>query len=69
MPGARNQSKLPIEIAAGNRQTSLYVCTPTQTHALRSSFQPGTNVGAGCSCYPTGFTIIARLAFLHILCF
>jgi hypothetical protein len=29
--------------------------------------EPGTNVGAGCSCHPTGFTIIARLAFLYIL--
>src|SRR5882757_4607215 len=25
-----------------------------QTHAFRSGFKPGTNVGAGCSCHPTG---------------
>jgi hypothetical protein len=25
-----------------------------QTHASRSGFNPGTNVGAGCSCHPTG---------------
>ena len=37
-PGARTQSKLPVEIAAGNRQTSSYVCTQPQTHALRSGF-------------------------------
>jgi hypothetical protein len=44
--------------------TRLYA---TQTHAFRSGLEPGTNVGAGCSCHPTGFTIIARLAFLYIL--
>ena len=54
MPGARTQSKLPIEIVAGNRQTSSHVCTQPQTHAFRSGFKPGTNVGAGCSCHPTG---------------
>jgi hypothetical protein len=53
MPGARAQSKLPIEIVVGNRQTSSHVCTQPQTHASRSGFQPGTNVGAGCSCHPT----------------
>ena len=67
MPGVRTQSKLPIEIVAGNQRTSSHVCTQPQTHAFRSGFEPGTNVGAGCSCHPTGFTIIARLAFLHIL--
>jgi hypothetical protein len=67
MPGARTQSKLPIEIVAGNRQPSSHVCTQPQTHAYRSGFKPGTNVGAGCSCHPTGYTIIARLAFLYIL--
>jgi hypothetical protein len=36
-------------------------------HAYRSGFKPGTNVGAGCSCHPTGPTIIARFAFLYIL--
>ena len=51
MPGARAQSKLPIEIVE-NRQTSSHVCTQPQTHAYRSGFQPGTNVGAGCSCHP-----------------
>jgi hypothetical protein len=54
LPGARTQSKLPIEIAAGNRRTSSHVCTQPQTHAFRSGFEPGTNVGAGCSCHPTG---------------
>src|SRR5450432_2634277 len=54
MPGARTQSKLPIEIVAGNRQPSSHVCTQPQTHAFRSGFKPGTNVGAGCSCHPTG---------------
>src|SRR5579864_316616 len=54
MPGARAQSKLPIEIVAGNRRTSSHVCTQPQTHAFRSGFKPGTNVGAGCSCHPTG---------------
>ena len=67
MPGVRTQSKLPIEIVAGNRLTSSHVCTQPQTHAFRSGFQPGTNVGAGCSCHPTGTNIIARLAFLYIL--
>ena len=51
-PGARTQSKLPIEIVVGNRQTSSHVCTQPQTHAYRSGFQPGTNVGAACSCHP-----------------
>src|ERR1035437_9932215 len=54
MPGARTQSKLPIEIVDGNRQTSSHVCTQPQTHAFRSGFKPGTNVGAGCNCHPTG---------------
>src|SRR6201998_1951284 len=54
MPGARTQSKLPIEIVAGNRRTSSHVCTQPQTHASRSGFLPGTNVGAACSCHPTG---------------
>ena len=67
MLGARTQSKLPIEIVAENRQPSSHVCTQPQTHAYRSGFKPGTNVGAGCSCHPTGYTIIARLPFLHIL--
>jgi hypothetical protein len=67
MPGARTQNKLPIEIVAGNWQTSSHVCTQPQTHASRPGFKPGTNVGAGCSCHPTGYTIIARLAFLYIL--
>src|SRR5580658_141682 len=49
----RTQSKLPIEIVVGNRQTSSHVCTQPQTHAFRSGFKPGTNVGAGCSCHPT----------------
>jgi hypothetical protein len=34
---------------------------------LSVGLQTGTNVGAGCSCHPTGFTIIARLAFVYIL--
>jgi hypothetical protein len=38
-----------------NRRTSSHVCTQPQTHALRSGFEPGTNVGAGCSCHPTGW--------------
>jgi hypothetical protein len=67
MPGARTQSKLPIEIVAEYRQPSSHVCTQPQTHAYRSGFKPGTNVGAGCSCHPTGPTIIARFAFLYIL--
>jgi hypothetical protein len=54
MPGARAQNKLPIEIVVGNRQTSSHVCTQPQTHASRSGFKPGTNVGAGCSCHSTG---------------
>ena len=54
-PGARTQIKLPIEIVAENRRTSSHVCTQPQTHALRSGFEPGTNVGAGCSCHPTGW--------------
>src|SRR5271157_5355868 len=33
---------------------SSHVCTQPQTHAFRSGFKPGTNVGAGCSCHPTG---------------
>ena len=67
MPGARAQSKLPIEIVTGNRQTSSHVCTQPQTHAFRSGLEPGTNVGAGCSCHATGLTIFARLVFLCIL--
>jgi hypothetical protein len=67
MPGARTQSKLPIEIVAGNRQTSSHVCTQPQTHAFRSGFKPSTNVGAGCSVIRPAGTIIARLAFLYIL--
>jgi len=54
MPGARTQSKLPIEIVAENRQTSSHVCTQPQTHAFRSGSESDTNVGAGCSCHPTG---------------
>jgi len=54
MPGARTQSKFPIEIVAGNRQPSSHVCTQPQTHAFRSGFKPGTNVGAGFSCHPIG---------------
>jgi hypothetical protein len=55
MPGARTQSKqLPIEIVAGNRQTSSRVCTQPQTQTFRSGFESSTNVGAGCSCHPTG---------------
>src|SRR5450631_3172531 len=34
---------------------------------LSVGLQTGTNVGAGCSCHPTGSPIIARLAFLYIL--
>jgi hypothetical protein len=68
MPGARNQSKLPIEIVAGNRQASSHVCTQPQTHVYRSGFVLSTNVGAGCSCHPTGIRdIFARLAFLCTL--
>jgi hypothetical protein len=52
MPGARKQGKLPIEIAAGNRQASSNVCTQPQTHAFRPGFMSSTNVGAGCSCRP-----------------
>jgi hypothetical protein len=54
MPGAPTQSKLPIEIVAGDRQPSSHVCTQPQTHASRSGFKSSTDVGAGCSCHPTG---------------
>jgi hypothetical protein len=36
MPGARTQSKLPIEIVVENRQTSSHVCTQPQTRSLAS---------------------------------
>src|SRR6202035_824925 len=42
--GARTQSKLPIEIVAGDRQPSSHVCTQPQTHANQSGFKPDTNV-------------------------
>jgi hypothetical protein len=54
MPGARTQSKLPIEIVVDNRQTSSHISTQPQTHASPSGFTLSTNVGAGCSCHPTG---------------
>ncbi len=57
MPGARKQSKLPIEIVAGNQQASSHVCTQPQTHAFRPGFTPSTNVGAGCSCHPRASAI------------
>src|ERR1035438_9836982 len=54
MHGVRTQSKLPIEIVAGIRQPSSHICTQPQTHAFRSGSESDTNVGAGCSCHPTG---------------
>jgi hypothetical protein len=65
MPGARKQSKLPIDIGAGNRQTSSQVCTQTQTHA----FRPGFNrAPMSARAVAEGIrNIFARLAFLYIL--
>jgi hypothetical protein len=67
MPGARTQSKLPIEIVAGNRQPSSHVCTQPQTHAYRSGFKPAPMSARAVAVIRPAANIIAPLAFLYIL--
>jgi hypothetical protein len=67
MPGARTQSKLPIEIVAGNRQTSSHVyATPRPTLYGRASNRAPMSARAVAVIRPAP-SIIARLAFLCIL--
>jgi hypothetical protein len=59
------QSKLPIEIAA-RRQSSSHICTQPRTHAFRRALEAPMLARAVAVTRPA-LTMIARLAFLHIL--
>src|ERR1700722_5813616 len=61
MPEARIKSKLPIEIVVGrtNVITCLYA-TPDPRFTV--GLVVGTNVGAGCSCHPTGANHLRSLS-------
>lgn len=64
-PGARAQSRLPIEIAGPKTVVITYLyATPDPRFSTDSG---STNVGAGCSCHSASTNIIARIAFLPIL--
>ncbi len=54
MPEARIKSKLPIEIVVENDARHHTSERKPWTRAYRRASIPSTNVGAGCSCHPTG---------------
>ncbi len=53
MPKARIKSKLPIEIVVRADERHHTSVRNPRTHAYRRASE-STNVGAGCSCHPTG---------------
>jgi hypothetical protein len=54
MPKARIKSKLPIEIVVRADERHHTSVRKPRTHAYRRASISSSNVGAGCSCHPTG---------------
>src|SRR5262249_45267164 len=63
----RRESKQTPNRDRRRQRTSSQNCTRPRTQAYQRASILSTNVGAGCSCHPTGAHIISGRAFLPIL--